>query len=444
MTARYSFAARVGGTAIVLAALPRERRAAFAPTSKIHAVRDSRLRALVRFAAEHVPHYRDLFAELGIVPADVASTDDLVALPVLEKETVQRAPDRFRPPADVGLAMESFPTSGSSGTPLVVSHESAALLRYLAVGRRHGSPVRRVLGRGRLRRQTIARPNSTGVRARDFYRRATLLPPRPDRRLSPDASPETVAATIDARRPDVLAGLGNTLEELFRLADAGAVRFHLPRLVSYHSDAMSDAGRRLIEDRFGIPVFSSYGAVETFQIGFFCERRTGHHLHEDCCHVRVVRPDGADAAPGEAGEVVVSNLVNRGMVLLNYRLGDVAALLADECACGRSLRLLSPVQGRINEVVVLTDGTRVHPFSVADAVREEGLLRFRLVQAARMRFRLEVVTVDDEAYRRVLDAAVPRLCGVLGGAEVTAVRRVALEEGPRQKFRRVVALPDDA
>jgi hypothetical protein len=46
--------------------------------------------------------------------------------------------------------------------------------------------------------------------------------------------------------------------------------------------------------------------------------------------------------PRTSGEVVVSNLVNRETVLLNYRLGDVAASLPDRCPCGRSLPLLSP------------------------------------------------------------------------------------------------------
>jgi phenylacetate-coenzyme A ligase PaaK-like adenylate-forming protein len=247
---------------------------------------------------------------------------------------------------------------------------------------------------------------------------------------------------VNARRPDVLAGGGSSIELLFRLAAAGDVSLHRPRLVKYQSDAISEDGRRLIEEGFGIPVLSSYAAVETFRIGFFCERRTGHHLHEDCCHVRVVRPDGSDAAPGEPGEVVVSNLVNRGTVLLNYRLGDVAALLPEACPCGRSFRLLGPVEGRVIEFVRLADGTRVHPWSVGHAVRSDGLLRFQLIQEERMRFRLEVVTTDDEAHARVVERATGTLRAVLGGAEISVVRRDTLEETPSRKFRRVVALPD--
>ena len=45
--------------------------------------------------------------------------------------------------------------------------------------------------------------------------------------------------------------------------------------------------------------------------------------------------------------MVISNLVNRGAVLLNYRLGDVASLSTGKCSCGRILLMLSELEGRV-------------------------------------------------------------------------------------------------
>ena len=95
---------------------------------------------------------------------------------------------------------------------------------------------------------------------------------------------------------------------------------------------------------FGIPVLGRYAAVEAFKIGFFCEQRTGFHLHEDLCHV-VVAED----------EVVITNLVNRGTVLVNYRLGDLASLASDSCPCGRTSLRLAALKGRTDEIVRLTE-----------------------------------------------------------------------------------------
>ena len=54
--------------------------------------------------------------------------------------------------------------------------------------------------------------------------------------------------------------------------------------------------------------------------------------------------------------MVVSNLVNRGTVLLNYRVGDLAARLPEPCGCGRALPLLSEVQGRRTEWLESSSG----------------------------------------------------------------------------------------
>ena len=65
--------------------------------------------------------------------------------------------------------------------------------------------------------------------------------------------------------------------------------------------------------------------------------------------------------PGEYGEVVVSNLVNRAMVLLNYRLGDLAVLGKHSCECGHTLPWLESLEGKTYEFIELPDGQIVDP-----------------------------------------------------------------------------------
>ena len=122
---------------------------------------------------------------------------------------------------------------------------------------------------------------------------------------------------------------------MFRTALARGWELHRPAVVVYGGDKMSAEGRRLIEREFSIPVLSRYSAVEAFRIGFTCERSTSFHLHEDLCVVRVVD-----------GEIVVTDLTNRGMVLLNYRLGDTGQLGPAGCDCGRTSALLTELEGR--------------------------------------------------------------------------------------------------
>src|SRR3990170_9026950 len=100
----------------------------------------------------------------------------------------------------------------------------------------------------------------------------------------------------------------------------------LPRILIYGADSMTSEGRSFIEKKFGIPIISIYSAVEVFKLGFFCEERKGFHLHEELCHVKIVDAEGRRVAKGKKGEVGISNLVNRGRVVLNYRLGEVGVI----------------------------------------------------------------------------------------------------------------------
>ena len=96
----------------------------------------------------------------------------------------------------------------------------------------------------------------------------------------------------------------------------------------------------------------------------------------------------------------------------------------------------------MSEIVTLPDGTRLHPATVAEAVRQEGLLRFQLVQEAPRSFRLDVVTTDDAALQRVNDVSARVLRSVLQDAELTIARHDELDQSPGRKFRRVVAHPE--
>ena len=194
-------------------------------------------------------------------------------------------------------------------------------------------------------------------RVRGLAAEGSFRPFRPRYHVEPFQRPrEELLAAIERIRPDVLMGSGSVLEVFFRLAAARGAPRHLPRVVLYGWDPMTAYGRELIEQTFGIPVLSRYSAMECLKIGFFCELRRGFHLHEDLCHVEARGPDGLPVAAGESGELVLSNLFNRGTVLLNYRLGDRGALSDAPCPCGRGTRVLVELDGRVDDAIALPDG----------------------------------------------------------------------------------------
>jgi phenylacetate-CoA ligase len=437
---------RLHGSAVVGATLALDRALAvpFLPRARLEAVRDHRVRQIVAYAARHVPYYRALFARGPFAPTDIQGADDLVRLPLLDRELVRAHPERFVADTAAGRAGLDFYTSGSTGTPLRVLHDARSLLANIAWGERERAAVIEVCGAGfRPKELYVGGQVSTFRKVMAFYEESVLFPAKPRRFWMSVARPiEDVIAACDAERPDVLVGYGGWIGLFFKTIEARGLRVHLPKMVMYMAEALPPGARAHIEGRFGVAVLSRYSAAEAFKIGYYCERRTGFHLHEDLCHLRVVGPDGATLPDGQRGQLVLSNLVNRAQVLLNYPIGDLGALADRTCACGRTTRLLSELEGRVEDILELPGGRHVHPRAVWQALKDDSeLLQYQLVQREPSRFELDLATVDDVAYRRVLERAMPQLRGLLGADAVIEARRRT--DGVRvgaEKFRAVSCL----
>lgn len=435
---------RLYGNVHVLSKLPGQRRVPYLPEEQLHARRDARIRETVAYAAATVPYYRDLFARERIDPREIVSAAELEQLPLTPKEAVRSEPDRFISQSRLGRSSIAFHTSGSTGMPVRFHHDRRSLVQNIAFAERQRHVEVRLCGKEiRYLKVSLARAGGTGTQVRSHYRSNTLIPVKPRRRSVAFEFPlDRVVEEINELRPDVIRGNGSYLELLVRHLVGSGAHMHMPRVFVYGSDMMTQEARDLIERDFGVPLLSHYNATEVFQIGFFCEARRDFHLQTDLCHVMVVSAEGKKAVPGASGEVVVTNLVNRGTVLLNYRLGDVAALLDERCSCGRTFPLLSKLEGRVEDVIYLTGGAVIHPRLVWDVVKgHPGVAQYQLVQLEGGRFALRLVTEEPERFEPLAAALASDLRRLLEGADIEPARYEALEPGAGGKFRAVVALP---
>jgi phenylacetate-CoA ligase len=435
--------ARLRGSLAVVRLLPAQHRIPFQPPEKTAAQRDARVREIVRYAVETVPYYRDLFAREGIDPREVRTAEDLRRLPIIDKRAVQEAPERFRSTSPEAADAVAFRTSGSSWIPFQVHHDRRALLTDIAYSERYRMVEARLVGK-RIRYLVVAIRDETGSgRIVDaHYAKTTWRSVLSNRRYIAIGQPlGVILERLAELRPDVLAGYGSHIEELFKVVAHRGLPMQLPRVVQYGGEAMSSEARELIENHFRVPVLSNYNAVEAFKIAHFCELRRGYHLYEDICDLWIVGPDGEPCAAGERGEVVISNLLNRATVLLNYRLGDYARLSPDLCECGRTSKVLSAVEGRVSEIIHLPSGDFVHPFALFPVIKKhrDDIVRWQVVQREPTTFELKLVLHEPSNFERVSRSLVSELSEVLGGATVEASRHEAIGE-PGRKHLPVVPL----
>jgi phenylacetate-CoA ligase len=125
-----------------------------------------------------------------------------------------------------------------------------------------------------------------------------------------------------------------------------------------------------LRDRFDCAVMSTYAATETcvtFAEGPLCQ---GGHLNPALAVVEILDDAGQPVADGQVGEVVITPLGMQAMPLLRFRIGDMAALFADPCRCGRTTPRLGPILGRRQQLLKVR-GTSLFPSAIIEALRSD-------------------------------------------------------------------------
>ncbi len=317
---------------------------------------EERLAYVLHRAATRVPYYRDHWAERRR-RGDRASWELLENWPLLEKEEVRRAPERFlSDDIPAGQLLREM-TSGTTGTPLVISRtiETTRTLYALSLARTrlwHGLSLRDRWG------MVGTRPVApVWSRRPPFWVWNAALGQlyMSCHHLAPDLVQQYLDA-IARYRVVYLYGLTSSLvalaQEILALGRRD-VRMHV---VITNAEPVFEHQRRAIEEAVQCPVRETYGMAELVAAASECPHGR-LHVWPEVAHFQIMR-DGNPVPAGEGGEVVGTCLINPAMPLIRYRVGDFARMDPDPapCPCGRRLPSLTAVDGRSEDAILTRDG----------------------------------------------------------------------------------------
>lgn len=435
---------RLIDTARVALEARRQRRVPFMQPVEIDRLQRERMKRIVRHAYATVPFWRTAMDERALTPKDFDSVAHLARLPLIDGAVFHARAAEFRSSALADRDTLVLSTSASSrGIPKVVRWDSDSQLLRLAYAERDRMVLTSLASQGWGQRQMWILPAVSAAYVQRAWWDARVLMPRGFVRremVSPEQPFEEWVERLEAARPVVVYSYGSSSEGFFRWLSATGRSTWLPRVWVFGGERMAPEWRAHAE-ALGCRVVSTYQAVETGRIGFECERGRGFHLNVDLCAVRVVDTAGLDVPPGAVGEVVVSNLYNRATVLLNLRLGDYAALEPEPCTCGRTLPLLSQLEGRTWETIRRTDGAEFTSTELFNALKDETgfALQLQVVHPAPGRVVWRIVGdpgQDAAAGARRLEVRTREVLGAGSTASVELVEEIPPE--PSGKWRLVV------
>jgi phenylacetate-CoA ligase len=204
--------------------------------------------------------------------------------------------------------------------------------------------------------------------------------------------------SLRAFRPDFLKGYSNATYLLARAFKQASLPSVPLKAVFATSEHLPEYQRRYIEEVFNTKVYGYYGSVEINSIGYQCPHREGYHIPEEHVIVETIQ-DGTEKAAealgrrdGGGGAFAITDLDNYYMPMLRYRNGDAGVLTDDACPCGRTLKRIRPLFGRVVDLLRSTDGSLI-PGGIVDFVVGKSLhiREVCLVQEAESLCRLQYV-----------------------------------------------------
>ena len=353
-------------------------------------IQNDKLSALAPFLYENSAFYRARFDRLGLAPTDIASVDDLVKWPVIDKSEMMEDAEANPPYGTYSTIGEAewadrgwmlFSSSGSTGTPRVFRYthvdraywEWANARALYAMGIRRGDTVFPMVGFGphvwiwgamvAFAHMGIGVIPGGGM---DAQARARVI--------------ERFKPTVIACTPSYALYLGRTMQGLGLDPGASAVQ----TLFVGGEPAMGiERTRERLADLWGGRVVEFYGCTEVSPHvgGYSCPasvrpgETTFTHLLEDVQIWELVDPDSLERVPeGARGLTVCTSLNSESSPQLRFLVGDYTVFDTQRCACGRShVKAMGSFTGRADDLLNLR-GIKFFPSQVEQAVRSiEGI-----------------------------------------------------------------------
>ncbi|MFA6373870.1 MAG: AMP-binding protein, partial [Methanothrix sp.] len=268
----------------------------------IREMQSQRLRAIVKHVYKSNASYRRLFEQAGVRPEDIRTADDIVKLPMTNK-------DILRESYPLGLScvprekiVEMHMSSGSTGTPVVMPYTENDLKQWAEC-------------MARCYRMAGAKPGDAtqitplfglfnggfgmyhGARAAGLF----VIPAGPGNtarqiRLAKDLKTRVFTAVVSygVRLMEILEEQNETLPDL--------------KIGIFGAEAFSESMKKKISEGLNIDVFDIYGMTESGGVGTLgmdCPAHDGLHVWEDQYIIEIIDPKTKEPVDdGEEGELV--------------------------------------------------------------------------------------------------------------------------------------------
>ncbi len=321
-----------------------------------------RLKKIVKYAYERVPFYKKKFDEIGLLPEDIKTLEDIKKIPYTTKADLR---DNY-PYGLLAVPMDDIvrvhASSGTSGKPTVVAYTkndldmwSDCMARLIvAAGGRKSDIVQISFGYGLF-------TGALGLHQGWEKIGATVIPASSGNTERQVMLMKDLGTTALVATPSYGLYISEVVEKMGIKKEDLKLRIGL-----FGSEASSPEMHKELQDKLGLFPTDNYGLSEIIGPGVAgeCEFKCGMHINEDHFYPEIIDKETLQPIEdGEWGELVITTLTKEGLPMLRYRTKDITRLIKDKCQCGRTTVRMDKIQGRSDDMLIIR-GVNVFPSQI--------------------------------------------------------------------------------
>lgn len=331
-------------------------------------IQSARLKKMVEYVYHNTPFYRKKMQELGIIPEDIQSIDDIVKLPFTTKLDLRDNYPFGLCAVPMSQISRIHASSGTTGKPTVVAYTRKDLhvwtecisRCFTAYGADKNDIFQVSYGYGLF-------TGGLGAHQGAEHIGASVIP------MSSGNTSKQIQLMHDFGATTICCTPSYALFLAEAIKDSGFSReeFKLKR-GAFGAEPWTENMRKELEEKLGIKAYDIYGLSEVAGpgVGYECECQHGTHLNEDHYFPEIIDPYTLQPVePGQTGELVFTHLTKEGMPLLRYRTKDLTTLHYDTCSCGRTLVRMDRILGRSDDMLIIR-GVNVFPSQIESVILE--------------------------------------------------------------------------
>ncbi len=285
-------------------------------------------RKQMAYVYERAPMYKRKFDQAGVRPGDIKTIEDVQKVPFTVKEELRQSQEKYPPfgdfhciPPEEGVRV--FQTTGTTGLPVrsLLSKKDWLEVYY-------DQFMYFMYGYGITKADIIFIPFNYGLYLAwwgihsSFEQGGVLVIP------GGGQSSEDRIRNILEWKPTVVCGtptyilfLGDTAKKMGVDLSKTTVRIVI---TAGEPGAQVPSTKKQIETTWGAKNYDDIGSTEISNFGFECVAQQGTHVVESMFLAEVIDPKtGQPLGPGQAGELILTNLCCESMPLIRWRMGDI-------------------------------------------------------------------------------------------------------------------------